>query len=66
MSTGTIRDIIKQRDECEDEIVDDLFCEAQDLLDEGVDPEEVLMDVFGLEPDYFWDIEFQRALMGEF
>ena len=33
-----------------------VFDEAQDLVRAGADPEEVLQDEFGLEPDYLYDL----------
>lgn len=29
---------------------------ARRLVADGEDPEEVLQEEFGLEPDYFWDL----------
>jgi len=33
-----------------------LIDEARERVAEGEDPEEVLYEDFGLEPDYFWDL----------
>ena len=32
--------------------------DARELIYEGHDPEEVLLDEFGLEPDYVFDLLF--------
>lgn len=34
----------------------DALTEAREMVDEGMDPEEVLYDQFGLEPDYLFDL----------
>ena len=57
MSIESIRTIVKQRDALSDADIDEMFEEAQKLIAEGADPEEVLHDVFGLEPDYIFDRE---------
>lgn len=58
----TIRKIIALRDQSSNDEIDALFAEAQDQIADGVDPEEVIADVFGLEPDYLFDAEFMSAL----
>jgi hypothetical protein len=35
---------------------DDLIQEARQLVADGADPEEVLYEEFGLEPDYVFDL----------
>jgi len=35
---------------------DELIAEARERVLEGEDPEEILHDDFGLEPDYIWDL----------
>lgn len=62
----TIREIIARRDGSTPAEIDDLFTEAQAQIADGVDPEEVIADVFGLEPDYFFDAEFMTALEAGF
>lgn len=32
------------------------IAEARKMIDEGYDPEELLHEVFGLEPDYVFDL----------
>lgn len=62
MSLDTIRSIIKTRDHASDDDVDSYFEMAAEEFAEGIDPEEILAQVFGLEPDFFFDAEFQAAL----
>lgn len=62
----TIREIIANRDGISPDEIDALFAEAQDQIADGVDPEEVIADVFGLEPDYLFDAEFMSALEAGF
>ena len=40
----------------------DLFAAATDDIADGIDPEDVLSDTFGLEPDYLFDAEFMTAV----
>jgi hypothetical protein len=59
--TRTVREILRDRDGAEDDDVDDLMEEFRTLLDEGVDAESALGEVFGLEPDYLLrDAEIMR------
>lgn len=58
----TIRSILRTRDQASESDIDDLFTEAEGQIADGVDPEEVIADVFGLEPDYLFDEEFMAAL----
>lgn len=53
----TIRQIIARRDRASDSEIDDMFGAFQAGLDDGEDPEELLQDIFGLEPDYIFDPE---------
>lgn len=62
----TIREIIANRDGIGPDEINDLFVEAQDQIADGVDPEEVIADVFGLEPDYLFDKEFMAVLKAGF
>ena len=57
-----IRETIRRRDEASHEAIDELFEAAVDEIAEGVEPEEALLNVFGLEPDYIFDGEFLRAV----
>lgn len=58
----TIRSILRTRDRMSKADIDDLFTNATDDIADGVDPEDVLSDTFGLEPDYLFDAEFMRAV----
>lgn len=55
----TIRQIIARRDRASDSEIDDMFEDFQAGLDDGEDPEELLQDIFGLEPDYIFDPELR-------
>ena len=58
----TIRSILRTRDQASESDIDDLFASATDDIADGVDPEDVLADTFGLEPDYLFDAEFMQAV----
>ena len=62
MALETIRQIIARRDSASESDIDDMFDSAGEEFAEGYDPEEILAQVFGLEPDFFFDAEFQTAL----
>ena len=57
-----IRSILRTRDNASESDIDDLFANATDDIADGVDPEDVLTDTFGLEPDYLFDKEFMAAV----
>ena len=57
----TIRSIITERDGLSSFAIDALFTDATDDIADGVDPEDALLDTFGLEPDYLFDAEFLDA-----
>ena len=48
--------IIMRRDAMDEEGALEMFEEAQACVREGQDPEEVLEEWFGLEPDYVFDL----------
>lgn len=48
--------ILMRRDGLSLEEASDVLTEAQDLVRQGVDPEDVLREEFGLEPDYLYDL----------
>lgn len=62
MIDESIRNIMARRDGMEKDDIDALFEDAREDLANGADPDDVLHDIFGLEPDYFWDREFQKCL----
>lgn len=59
----TIRSILRTRDQATESEIDDLFDVAADEIADGIDPEDVLSDTFGLEPDYLFDGEFMKAVL---
>jgi hypothetical protein len=58
----SVRDIIKRRDRKTDADVDEDFAELAIVPADGTDPEEALAEVFGLEPDYFFDDEVWKTV----
>ena len=52
----TLKQVIMRRDELSSDEADALIAEAKQEVADGADPEEVLEEMFGLEPDYFWEI----------
>lgn len=52
----TLKQVLMRRDKLTPDEADELIAEAQECVAAGEDPEEVLEEMFGLEPDYFWDI----------
>lgn len=52
----SIKEVIMRRDEMSSEEADKLINEAKEEVANGANPEEVLLDYFGLEPDYIFDL----------
>lgn len=52
----SIKQILMQRDGMSSDDADDLIEEAKEAIHDGEDPEEVLSEFFGLEPDYIFDL----------
>jgi len=52
----SLKEVLMRRDGMEAEEADELIEEAQQAVMDGDDPEEVLADWFGLEPDYAFDL----------
>lgn len=48
--------VLMRRDEMTAEDVDEWIKAAQQAVEEGEDPEDILQDEFGLEPDYIFDL----------
>ena len=48
--------IIMDRDDMTRSEAMEMLAEAREMIAEGEDPEEVLYDYFGLEPDYVFDL----------
>jgi hypothetical protein len=54
--TESIKSILMERDGMSAEDADDLINEAKEAVCDGENPEEVLEEFFGLEPDYIFEI----------
>ena len=52
----TLRKVIKDRDGIDDAEFDFLVQEAFDALKGGEDPDDVLRDVFSIEPDFVFHL----------
>ncbi len=52
----SLKQVLMRRDEISAEEADEQIREAYDAVLSGEDPEEVLADFFGLEPDYVFDL----------
>ena len=52
----TLRKVIKDRDNIDDAEFDSLVQEAFDALEDGEDTDDVLRDVFSVEPDFVFDL----------
>lgn len=52
----SLKAAIMERDGIDSDEADDLIAEAKACVLEGENPEEVLEDYFGLEPDYIFDL----------
>ena len=52
----TIKQILMRRDGMSGDEADELIRDARKQVARGADPEEVLADEFGLEPDYIWEL----------
>jgi hypothetical protein len=56
MQMETIKQVLMRRDEMSSDDADELIAEARQRVADGEDPEEVLAEEFGLEPDYIFDL----------
>jgi len=52
----TLKQVLMRRDRMSEQEADDAIADARLQVARGADPEEVLLDDFGLEPDYFWEL----------
>ena len=53
----SLLEVLMRRDGLDKDEAEDRIAEARSLvLDEGMDPEDVLAEEFGLEPDYVFDL----------
>ncbi len=55
-TTSEIVRILMRRDGMERDDAEDLLQDAREAVEDGEDPEEILADWFGLEPDYVFDL----------
>ena len=52
----TLKEVIMRRDELSSDDADELIEEARARVAAGEDPEEILYEEFGLEPDYIFEL----------
>lgn len=52
----TLKEVLMTRDGLSPEEADELIQDARQQVLDGTDPEEVLHNEFGLEPDYVFDL----------
>lgn len=55
-TTNRLVSILMRRDGMERDDAEDLLQDARAAVEDGEDPEEILADWFGLEPDYVFDL----------
>ena len=55
-TTNRLVSILMRRDGMERDEAEDLLQDARAAVEDGEDPEEILADWFGLEPDYVYDL----------
>lgn len=48
--------VLIDRDGMSLEAAEEMFSEARNMIFDGYDPEEILLDYFGLEADYVFDL----------
>lgn len=58
----TLRVVIKRRDDIDDGEFNAMLDEFGELIADGWEPEEALLDVFGIEPDFLMDGEIMRVM----
>lgn len=51
-----LKRVLMQRDDLTERQADRLINDAKQRVIEGENPEDILRDEFGLEPDYFFDL----------
>lgn len=56
MPEETITQILMRRDNLSVDEANDLLEEAREQVRQGANPEEVCEEMFGLEPDYIWEL----------
>ena len=55
-TTNRLVSILMRRNKMERDEVENLLQDARAAVEDGEDPEEILADWFGLEPDYVYDL----------
>lgn len=53
---ANLKEVLMKRDKLTEAEADELIIEAKQRVLDGDDPEQVLEEEFGLEPDYVFDI----------
>jgi hypothetical protein len=56
MAKSQILTVLMQRDGYTREEAEVVLQEARQQVQDGADPEELLYEEFGLEPDYIWEL----------
>jgi len=56
MTIKSLKATIMERDGIDSDEADDLIAEARACVEEGEDPQDILEEYFGLEPDYIFDL----------
>jgi hypothetical protein len=56
MELESLKEVIMRRDRITAEEAEELICDARNRVLDGEDPEDILYNDFGLEPDYVFDI----------
>lgn len=51
-----LRRVVKERDDIDDLEFAELITDATLMMVEGNDPQDILQEIFGLEPDYMFDL----------
>ena len=52
----SIREVLMRRDGLSSSEAEEMINEAKGRVQDGEDPEEILSEDFGLEPDYLFDL----------
>lgn len=52
----TLKQVLMRRDGMSSSDADDAIEDARERVFSGEDPEEILLEEFGLEPDYIFDL----------
>lgn len=52
----TLKQVLIRRDRMSAKEADERIAEARERVEDGEDPEDILQDEFGLEPDYVLDL----------